>query len=422
MILRSLRVGFFLMLRYVRRGNIWASLLIITIMFLTFLNVVVVRGVLVGLPVGASISYKHEYSGDVIITPKNDERHIDRTKQVEQAILFTEGYRMHSARYLTTGVVRANYMHPQKETLLPDQIATTIVGINPVFEDSVTGLQSLVVEGRYLQENDTACIILASQLLDRYAGTTPEAGGTPETSGTLENIFPGDKVQLFIGDTSGIFTVVGITEGKVGENSRRVFMNDMYLRKILGGSIDKKDEIAIDLLPSTDADKYVSALLSAGVGSYATVQTSKNAQGQFLDDITQTFDLLGTGIGFVGIVVAAITVFIMIFIVALNRQKEIGILKGIGINRLAIQSSYVFLSVFYAVIGISLGVLVLYFIIAPYINVHPIDFPFADGVLVAPWNDTAIRSVILLVTTLFAGYLPARMIVQKNTINSILGR
>lgn len=422
MILRSLRVGFFLMLRYVRRGNIWASLLIIIIMFLTFLNVVVVRGVLVGLPVGASISYIHEYSGDVIITPLSNQRHIDRTKLVEQFVVSTDGYEHHSARYLVTGVVRADYQYPQKESLLPDQIATTIVGINPQKEDAVTGLSSLVVEGRYLTENDTTSVLLASQLLARYAGTTPEAGGTPETTGNLENVYPGDKVRISIGDTSGIFTVVGITEGKVGENSRRVFMNDTYLRKIVDGSIDKKDEIAIDVVPTTDANEYVSSLLAVGLGAYATIQTAGNAQGQFLDDITQTFDLLGTGIGFVGIVVAAITVFIMIFIVALNRQKQIGILKGIGINKLAIQSSYVFLSLFYACIGVTLGVLVLYLVIAPYIEVHPIDFPFADGILVASWNDTLIRSAILLVTTLFAGYLPAKMIVQKNTINSILGR
>ena len=131
---------------------------------------------------------------------------------------------------------------------------------------------------------------------------------------------------------------------------------------------------------------------------------------------------MGTGIGFVGIVVAAITVFIMIFIVALNRQKQIGILKGIGINRLAIESSYVFLSIVYAIVGISLGVFVLYFVIAPYIAVHPIDFPFAVGILFAPWKDTFIRSLVLIVTTLLAGYIPARMIVQKHTINAILGR
>jgi len=422
MVLRSLRVGFFLMVRYMRHGSPWASLLIIAIMFLTFLNVIVVRGVLVGLPVGASISYEKEYSGNVLITPLPDQRHIDRTKLVEHTLASIEGYRAHSARYLVSGLIRANYKRPQKETRVPDQVGTAVVGIDPLLEDDVTGLGDLVVEGMYLTEYNETGVLLGSQLLERYAGETPEAGGTPDTTGSLENVFPGSEVRITIGDVAGTYTVLGIVEGKVGENSRRVYMNGERLRKILGGSVDKKDEIAVDIMPSVSVDRYVAELNAAGIGEYAIVQSAEDSQGQFLDDITQTFDLLGTGIGLIGIVVAAITVFIMVFIVALNRQKQIGILKGIGINRLAIESSYVFLSIFYALVGISLGLLVLYFVIMPYITAHPIDFPFADGVLVAPWNDTFVRSFVLVATTLLAGYIPARMIVQKNTINAILGR
>jgi ABC-type antimicrobial peptide transport system permease subunit len=265
-------------------------------------------------------------------------------------------------------------------------------------------------------------VLIGSQLLDRYAGGTPESGGTPETSGTIENVYPGDTVRITLDGVVGEYEVLGVIEGKVGENSRRIFMLDTHMRSVLARSKDKKDEISIALLPGASATKYVDALRASGVSEYATIQTSRGSQGQFLDDITQTFDMLGTSIGLVGIVVAAITVFIVIFIVALNRQKQIGILKGIGINRLAIESSYVFLSFMYALVGITLGGIFLYAVIAPYIALHPIDFPFADGILVAPWDDTLVRSGILIVTTILAGYVPARMIVQKNTINAILGR
>jgi ABC-type lipoprotein release transport system permease subunit len=422
MFFRSLRVGWFLMTRYLMRGSPWASLLIIVIMFLTFLNVVVVRGVLVGLPVGASVSYEKEYSGAVLITPPANQKHIDRTQYVEQSLATVRGYKVHSARYLAGGVVRANFERPQKASRIPDQVGATVVGMDPLAEDMVTGLSTLVTEGRYLTSHDTRGVLIGSQLLDRYAGETPESGGTPETSGSMENVYPGDTVRITLGETVGEYEVVGVIEGKVGENSRRVFMLESQMRKVLGRGQDKKDEIGVALRDGAQADEYVQALLAMGVSEYATVQTSRESQGKFLDDITQTFDLLGTSIGFVGVVVAAITVFIVIFIVALNRQKQIGILKGIGINRLAIESSYVFLSFIYALVGITLGVIVLYTLIAPYIALHPIDFPFADGLLVAPWDDTLVRSGILIATTVLAGYVPARLIVQKNTINAILGR
>jgi putative ABC transport system permease protein len=131
---------------------------------------------------------------------------------------------------------------------------------------------------------------------------------------------------------------------------------------------------------------------------------------------------LSAGIGAVGVGVAAITVFIVIFIVALGRKKQVGILKGVGIGRGAIELSYVLLALFYASIGIALGYSALYAGIAPYIAAHPINFPFADGILVAPLSDTLARSGVIALATLLAGYIPARMIASQNIIAALRGR
>ena len=53
---------------------------------------------------------------------------------------------------------------------------------------------------------------------------------------------------------------------------------------------------------------------------------------------------------------------------------------------------------------------------------HPIDFPFSDGILVAPLDQTFFRVGLLVASTLIAGYIPAWMIIRKNTLDSILGR
>jgi ABC-type antimicrobial peptide transport system permease subunit len=132
--------------------------------------------------------------------------------------------------------------------------------------------------------------------------------------------------------------------------------------------------------------------------------------------------LLGNVIGFIGIIVASITIFIVIFINAVTRRKYIGILKGIGVTSGAIEFSYVLQSFVYAVIGSLLGIVIIYALLVPFFNAHPLDFPFSDGVLSAPVGGTMIRFFLLLIVTLLAGYLPARMIVKKNTLDSILGR
>jgi ABC-type antimicrobial peptide transport system permease subunit len=112
----------------------------------------------------------------------------------------------------------------------------------------------------------------------------------------------------------------------------------------------------------------------------------------------------------------------VIFINALTRRKFIGILKGIGIHGRAIEISYVFQSIFYAVIGSGLGLLLVYAVLVPLFQAHPIDFPFSDGILVAPIDGTMLRVSLLVVSTIIAGYIPAWMIVRRNTLDSILGR
>ena len=119
---------------------------------------------------------------------------------------------------------------------------------------------------------------------------------------------------------------------------------------------------------------------------------------------------------------AAVTLFIVIFINAITRRRYIGILKGIGISELAIEISYVLQSIFYAVVGSGVGLIVVYGLIKPALDAHPINFPFSDGILVAPLDATLMRVAILVVTTVIAGYIPAKLIVRRNTLSAILGR
>lgn len=163
-------------------------------------------------------------------------------------------------------------------------------------------------------------------------------------------------------------------------------------------------------------------LLDSGVGEYARVQTAEEAFPKFLKDIKATFAILGSAISGIGLVVASITIFIVIFVNAITRRRYIGILKGIGINKQAILFSYMYQATIYASLGIIIGMVFIFGMIKPYFAENPIDFPFSDGILVATLSGTLIRAFILLVTTMIAGYIPARMVIKQNTLSAILGR
>ena len=194
------------------------------------------------------------------------------------------------------------------------------------------------------------------------------------------------------------------------------------LRTLMGRADQNVAQIAVRLKEGGDPVAFKKLLLDSGIGEKAKVQTFADSIPNGVEDIKKTFAMLGDGFSSIGLVVAAITIFIVIFINAITRRKFIGILKGIGISGETIEISYIFQSLFYAVIGSALGVLILYGFLVPALAAHPIDFPFSDGILVAPVDGTAVRIALLVFTTVIAGYLPSRMIVRKNTLDSILGR
>ncbi len=412
----SLRLGFFLALRQVSRSSKWTTILIIFVMTLTFLNLVVVSGILVGLIEGSVQAVKSRYLSDVIVSTLKEKTYIENSPYVINVAKNLPWTKAVSARYLEGGKIEANYKNRVKKTDLIDSVSTIIAGINPDDENAVTGIKDLVIEGSYLTSTDYDQVLLGHNLLRKYLPI--ESPGFT----TLQDVEVGDKVRLVINGNTREVYVKGILKSKVDEVSRRVFMTDTQLRGLIGRSDYNVDEISILLKPGSDPVVARDAMLASGVGKYSKVQTFEEGLPKFLIDIKNTFAILGNAVSSIGLVVASITIFIVIFINAITRRKFIGILKGIGIHSTAIEFAYVLQSLFYAFMGTLLGAIILFVFLKPYIATHPIDFPFSDGILVATISGTLIRAGILFVATLIAGYIPAKIVVKQNTLDAILGR
>ncbi len=172
--------------------------------------------------------------------------------------------------------------------------------------------------------------------------------------------------------------------------------------------------------PAIDADLDDLRRFTANTG--VRVQTSSEAIPSFLRDIETTMGVLGNALSSIALVVASITIFIVIYINAVTKRKFIGIMKGIGISPLAVQFSYVYQALFYGFAGTGVGAALTFGLLRPFFDTHPINFPFSDGILVATASGAFQRGMILMVVTLFAGYIPATIIAKKNTLDSILGR
>jgi len=412
----NFRIGFFLAIRQIKRSNPWTTTLIIFVMFFTFLNLVVVSGILIGLLQGAIDAVRTHYTSDVIVSSLNDKTYIENSPEVISIIKSLSQVEAISARYLEGGTLEANYKTRTDEKEKPNIASTSIIGINPISENNVTNLSKFIIEGEYLSPGDYDQIMIGAFLSKKYLDLD-----YPGFS-ALKDVEPGTKVRMNVKGIEREVTIKGIIKSKVDQLDMAVFMVDSQLRSMIGRNDYNIDEISIKLKPGVDPNLVRDILKRNEIDHVAKVQTYTEAQPKFIKDMISTFSILANVLSSIGLVVASITIFIVIFINAITRRKFIGILKGIGINEGAIEISYIIQSFFYALCGSVIGVIILYGFLQPFFDAHPINFPFSDGILVAPLGGTLMRVGLLMITTIIAGFIPARLVVRKNTLDSILGR
>lgn len=414
--MRIFSIGLLLGWRQIQRANKWTTLLIIFVMMLTFLNLVVVSGVLVGLITGAERGVRSESLGDIIFTSKDNENRILETDSIIKELSYYPEISNYSVRFKGNAVLEANYKERRNLSVERDTAGVIVTGINPALEEEFSQLSKNIIDGEYLADDEEGYILIGSYYIDRYA----EQFG--DIFDSLSGIYPGNTVRMTIGKISKEFIVKGIVQSKVDEVSLNTYITDREFRRIFGRIDRNADQILVRVNPSTTDTATKEILLKNNLDKYAKIQTFDEAKPKFITDIKNTMNLLGTFIGSIGIVVASITIFIIIFINAISRQQQIGILKGIGIERNVIEVAYVFQAAIYALLGSLLGAILVYGFLIGYFEQNPIQFPFSDGVLVAPVQETFYRFITLFFTTLIAGFIPAWLIVRRNTLNSILGR
>src|SRR3989344_5437834 len=150
------------------RAKWWYPKTALNVMTLTFLNLVVVRGILVGLIQGSTDVYKKYYAGDIIISTLPKKGFIENSPNIINIIDNMPWVESYSPRYIESGRVEAEYKTKLRETDAANEAGGIVAGINPMKEEETTQLSSKVVEGKYLSSSDTDSILLVSNLLKKY--------------------------------------------------------------------------------------------------------------------------------------------------------------------------------------------------------------------------------------------------------------
>lgn len=426
-------------MRQVMRSSKWASGLIVFIMMLTFLNLVATSGFLVGIIEGSSRAFKEQWTGDLMIVNRNEKQYIEHTQDIEGMLTSFPHIKSYTKRIIAGAKIEANWWEKRKEedaNIVSNQIA----GIDPEQEDETTHLSGEIAEGEWLKPGDASGIVIGSGYLKEYSRVA-------DLVSLLHDVHPGTVVRVTVSgkksssgspvpednmtakeDLSTVasvtqdFVVRGILDSKVQFVASRAYILDSELKKMLGKSDGDVSEIAIVMNPGVDPYDVKTPLINNGFSDYAKINTADEGAPEFLVNIKLFFTIIGNILGSVSVVVALITIFIIIYINALTRRRQIGIMKAVGVTEFAIEFSYICQALFYVLAGSLIALIIIFVILKPFIDAHPIDTPFSKIVLVAEPFSVMFKFLLVTVVSVFAGYLPARIIVSTNTLNAILGR
>jgi len=202
--------------RAIKRTGFISKLFIIFIMMLTFLNLLVVRGVLVGIPDSSLENARSDDTGDVLVSRLDGKQEIEKTYEITQYLDTSPYVRSYSVRYTSGVTIESDYQRSKKDATNASKRNATALGINPVDEQAVTGVEKFITEGRMIRPGETGSVLIGQGLLDD--ATTANFTGED----LLQNVSVGGKVLMTINNQTKEYRVIGIVSSK-GQVDNRVW-------------------------------------------------------------------------------------------------------------------------------------------------------------------------------------------------------
>ncbi|MBP6917043.1 ABC transporter permease [Candidatus Saccharibacteria bacterium] len=398
----QLRLPFYLAWQYIHRGKKWAIALTLVLLATAFVNLLFISSLFNGVIDGSNKQIINTMSGNIYITSKNGKDFIGNTKQAVKQIKQIEGVEGVSAETQVQGRLKYSGI----------TVSGQILAVNPEASKTVVNIADKIVEGAYLKPNDTNKIIIGCQI----------AGG----EGVANNAFSfkgakvGEEVQLMTDKGVKTFVIKGIFDTKFINSDLRAFITEKSYKTINPNyNPDSSTTIIIKTNQKYNQDELVDKIKALDIDG--EVYTWQEAAG-LMKSVSESFLSINVIVSFVGIVIAAVTVFIVIYVDILNKRRQIGILRAIGIRSYIIVLSYVILSSVYALGGVLLGTVVFHFGLVPYFQAHPFEIPITDVVLVIGAKDYIARAESLIWVSIFSGLIPSIIVVRAKMLDAILGK
>ncbi len=400
--LNDIKVGFLSATSSIKRGNKKTLAFIIFVLALIFMNLVFLPSMIGGIS-GMMTGFMQYPYGDIVIEPSGDNAYINNADNVLQKIRAVPDVTFATKR-LDAG---ASIQYKQRV------VGSSIIGILPSEEYGISNYPYIISEGEFLGDLSRDEIIIGAMLVEGYFGS--------EIYDNLGGVRVGSFVDVtYSNGVQRTYKVKGIMEGTFELVDLNALVHYKEIKDVFGIDDGKATSVVVRVKNIDDAAKIKEKIISAGVKE--PVFTRDEKSDAILRQAMQSIGMIDVVSKFVSLIVGAALILIIIYINVLNRKREIGILKAIGISPRSIVMSYAFISVFYVSIGILAG-LVLYFVLMFYFTVKPVTFYDTITIIPAIQVGLIIQSIFtMLVMSVIAGILPAWRVSKESILKAIWGR
>lgn len=418
--LQNLKIALFLASKSITQGNKGTIALIIFIMSLSFINLVFIASILNGIVETINNQMINNATAHMVIDPQEEPNRKDyliHSEELEAQIRKLPGVIATSRHYELAGTLSFDKNKNGKFKY----ISGKIIGVDPEKEKLVTDISKKIISGQYLENTDTDKILLGVSLAGDYPGVV-------ETT-SLEGAKVGNKIKIVY--SNGIertYTVKGLFSAKFDMIDINAYISSKEAESVLSIS-----DSASKILIKTDEPSHTAAAekkLADKVNIIArnTETSAPNVKIRNwiellgpLAGISTSFGIITSVVSIIALLVAAVTIFIMIYVNAINKKRQIGILKAIGIEENIIIYSYIIQALFYAISGTAIGLILFYYAVQPYFSANPISLPMGDTRLALSQSSAIFSVSSLLFAGIIAGFIPAWKITKINILKAIWG-
>lgn len=406
--MEDVTTAFFIARKSIVRGNRSTFALMMLILCLSFFNMLFIPGVFSGLLatiIGLEID---TYTSHIMVGPEQEpipKQFIQNEAELRAQIATIPGVLGTARTYLTAGSIS----YDKHKNGVYKRVSAQIIGIDPMDSKKLLTLPHYLVVGGFLADSDTDSIILSAAVAGGY--------NLPEPN-DLGGAVVGDTVQVVYGNgIARTYKIKGITNILFGPALTNVYITAKEAESVLGTS-NEATQVLVRIDDQNRSEYFKSRIHALAPNLH--VQT-------YLDLITaikpvlDAFTFIALIVSVISVLIASVTIFVMIYINAITKRRQIGILKAIGIKENIIVWSYIFQSLFYVVCGVCIGLVFVFGMVVPILAVYPIPLPF--GPLALSFSRTLVAESIVgfLVAGFFAGFIPARIVARENIIKAIWG-